>query len=236
MSVPTSPGAGLCYRLTCRGLTQILLNADLEDPVTLSAVRSALPGAVSLVYSDPPWNPGNATYWRTHAGAMPCASYDRFLDAWVSVVAECQARGTTDVLSEWSANDRHRQMALDAVARNLAWRLPLLEQWTVYYGSPGSASVRRPNVLLHFGRMPLTTAPTGMAGEPMTIRACAGLRLAPGSWVVDPCMGKGMTSRMAHYFGWNCVGVEINAKRLAAARAWLRRQGYQEESDGPKEV
>jgi hypothetical protein len=72
-----------------------------------------------------------------------------------------------------------------------------------------------------------------MAGEPMTIRVCAGLQLPPGSVVVDPCMGKGMTSRMAHYFDWDCVGVEINPKRLAKTIEWLGRQGYDVEEEKP---
>jgi hypothetical protein len=214
------------YHCTRGNRTQILLCADLEHPGTLPLLQSLLPPVVRLVYSDPPWNPGNATYWRTHAGREPCANYNRFLDSWCAVVAECIARGGTDIFAEQSTNDRHCAMFMAAVARQPRWSLPLLEQWTVYYGSPGSASVRRPNVLLHFGNTRLSTDPTGMAGEPMTIRTCAGVRATPGACVVDPCMGKGMTSRMAHYFDWDCLGVEINPKRLGVTLEWLKRQGY----------
>jgi hypothetical protein len=204
--------------------------ADLEDSATLPRFIDLIPSAVGFVYSDPPWNPGNATYWRTQAGKDRCESYGQFLDEWVAVVVECIDRGATDVFCEQSFNEKHRGMFLSAVKRSPAWRLRLLEEWTVFYGSPGSASVRRPNTLLHFGSNEIHTDPDGMAGEPMTIRVCAGIDKAPGAWVVDPCMGKGMTSRMAHYFGWNALGVELNPKRLAYTVKWLERQGYEVEA------
>jgi hypothetical protein len=218
-----------CVRGNC---TQILINGDLEDAKTIALFYSIVPDKVRLVYSDPPWNPGNATYWRTHAGVGPCASYDSFLDRWTSVVSKCILQGATDVFTEQSINDKHRDMFISAVQRQESWKLPLVEQWTVFYGSPGSASVRRPNSLLHFGSSLLRTDPQNMAGEPMTLRVCAGISAPPGSWIVDPCIGKGMTSRMAVYFSWNCIGIEINAKRLSVTIEWLKRQGYEVKSHG----
>jgi len=217
------------HHLKYRGLEQTLFELDIESISALTAYQRHLESLEGpfLVYSDPPWNPGNATYWRTHAGKAPCYSYARFLDSWVAIGAECQMRGTLGIFTEQSANPLHKQLLLDAVARHSGWTMPLIEEWTVYYGSPGSQSVRRPNTLLHFGREKLRTDPSGMAGESMTIRACAGLA-QPIRCVIDPCMGKGMTSRMAHYFGWNCIGSEINPKRLEVARRWLRTQGYTE--------
>jgi len=210
-----------------RGCRQVLACHDICSPDAPEVLSRLLDeaGGCDLVYSDPPWNPGNEKYWRNHAGAAEGAGYVAFLEAWCRLVGICIGRGARHVFCEQSENDSHRGMLL-AVAEGSGWGLPLLEQWTVYYGSPGSASVRRPNRLLHFGRERIATDPSGMAGEPMTIRACAGLSLPPGSTVVDVCMGKGMTSRMAHYFGWNCVGTELNPKRLAVTVAWLERQGY----------
>lgn len=214
------------WRCTRGARMQKLACWDLEAADTPAVVTALLPPTCALVYSDPPWNPGNATYWRTHAGLRPCFSYPRFLDAWVAMVALCQERGATHVLTEQSATQGHCQMLHAAIARSTRWSLPFLEDWAVFYGSPGSTSVRRPNRLLHFGAVPLSTDPTGLAGEPMTIRACAGLGLPVGSWVIDPCMGKGMTSRMAHYFDWNCCGTELNPARLAKTLQWLERQAY----------
>lgn len=215
------------YRCMRNGRTQIMLCGDLENIEARDRLISYLPDNVGMVYSDPPWNPGNATYWRTHAKKDPCLSYNAFLDAWCSVVSECISRSANHIFTEQSANEKHCQMLLDAVARNDKWNLPLLEKWTVFYGSPGSISVKRPNILLHFGNEKITTNPEGMAGEPMTTRTCAGVGLKTGSWIVDPCVGKGMTSRQAHYFDWNCVGNELNPDRLEKTLQWLRSQGYE---------
>lgn len=203
--------------------TQILTCADLCSDASVDAITMRLPASIGAVYSDPPWNPGNAQYWRRHAGAALDVDYPMLLTAWHTLVASCCSRGAQHVCCEQSLNRRHRQMFFDAMQ---GWSLPQQGEYTVYYGSPGSASVRRPNTLLHFGYVPLATNPSAMAGEAMTIRTCAGLGLLPGAWIVDPCIGKGMTSRMAHYFGWNCFGTELNAARLAVTCAWLEKQGY----------
>lgn len=208
-----------------RGREQILICGDIEEPSTREALESSMPPLVHTVYSDPPWNPGNATYWRTHAGLGPCESYNRFLDAWCSAASACLKRGASNVFIEQSNHDTHAKMFIDATGRQPSWP-PLQRKWTVYYGSPGSAGCRRPNSLLHFGPSPIETDPEGMAGEPMTIRACAGIGAPVGSWIVDPCIGKGMTSRMAVYFDWNCLGCELNPKRLAVTLGWLEKQGY----------
>lgn len=215
------------YQCVRKDRVQLFLCADLEADDTRGRLESLLPQRCDFVYSDPPWNPGNATYWRTHAGKDPCRDYHRFLDSWVRAVTSCIARGATDVFTEQSSKTVHQNMTHDAISRaGDTWPLPLVEQWEVFYGSPGSASVRYPNALLHYGHERIATDPSGMASEPMTIRVCAGLDFRPGSWVIDPCMGKGMTSRMAVYFDWNCVGVEINQARLDKTLAWLARQGY----------
>ena len=209
-------------------LQQIVGCRDICTPHTVDHYRERLPGLVDLVYSDPPWNPGNEKYWRRHAGIPDTAGYQAFLKAWHAVVAECYARGAMHVLCEQSSNPKHHRMLTD---ERTGWDLPLLETWTVFYGSPSSISCKLPNILMHFGHQKLRTDPAGMAGEAMTIRACAGLNIAPGSWIVDPCLGKGMTSRMAHYFGWNLVGTEIHPARLQKALDWLARMGYEISED-----
>ena len=206
------------YRCTFCDCTQILMCRDLEDPKTLEDYRRLLPNRVRLVYSDPPWNPGNATYWRTHAKMAPCFSYERFLDAFASVVALAADMGAGDILIEQSANIAHSNYLLRAFER-CGISVPLRRRYEVLYSG-------HPNALFHFGLRVLHTDPSGMSGEAMTLRACAGVCAPSGSWVVEPCTGKGMTSRMAHCFGWNLVGSELNQKRLDVTLAWLKRQGY----------
>lgn len=217
------------YYYQCEGAqtTQLMAVADLEEQLHVDRVRDLLPAIVELVYSDPPWNPGNRKYWRTKADADHDGSYGSFLDTWCELVGECiQGRETRHVFTEQSYDDDHRSSFLNTVEWTDAWTLPLQDQFKVFYGSPGSRSRQNPNMLLHFSETPLATDPSGLDGEPMTIRACAGIDADPGATVFDPCIGKGMTSRMALYYQWDCVGTEINPKRLGKTITWLERHDF----------
>lgn len=206
--------------------TQTFRCGDLTDPATLAWYEATLPPRVRLVYSDPPWNPGNATFWRTHAGLGPCESYHAFLRAWCAVVALCIARGCRDVLVEQSAIVRHADLLRAAIAETPGWTLPELSVYPVCYR--GGAKML-PNALLHFGRTQLTGDPSGGHGEAMTrlVFDSLAMPLKAGDVVVDPCMGKGTTSRVAHKVGACVVGSELNSRRLAITTAWLTRRGYE---------
>lgn len=199
------------------GQTQNLIVGDLT--------RGDVPQVdhADIVYSVPPWNPGTEKWWRRDAKAPPSESYEVLLDSWCQCVASINP---CHVLCEQSCNDKHRAMYDNAVSRCSDWKLPLYETWTVFYGSPGSCSCTRPNTLLHYGHKPLTTNPSGMSGEAMVLRAFEGLYLLPEMIVCDPCMGKGMASRMAHFLGCSCAGMEINKHRLDYAIKWLMKRGY----------
>ena len=202
------------------GLTQALALCDIitQGAETVPALVQRVPKCARIVvYSDPPWNPGNEKWWRKHAGVGPPVDYNHLLDAWCRIVA---ALTPEHVFCEQSSIAKHRQFFLDAARRTDGF-LPFLEQWTVFYGPNG----RLPNSLLHFGSEPLRTDPSGMRAEPMTRRVFEGLD-TDGTLIVDPCTGKGMSSRMAHYFGCQFVGTELNAKRLDFSVAWLKKQGY----------
>jgi hypothetical protein len=206
------------------GQTQRLAVADLTrgGVAIFAELLASVSAPVALVYSDPPWSPGNEKWWRRHAGEAPPEDYARLLNAWCWCAAMCNPE---HVLCEQSVNAAHRQLLLDAVSRQLAWNLPLLEHWTVYYGNP-----LRPNVLLHWGNESLVTDPSEMYGEAMTRRVFEGIAGLAGRAVADPCMGLGMTSRMAHRFGQHCIGTELNPKRLERSISWLLRHGYQEQA------
>lgn len=211
------------YTCTLGSLIQRLAVLDLDSADGLVCAIGLLPEVVRLVYSDPPWNPGNATYWRTYAKTgNACASYQAFLDRLVAIYVECQRRGALDVLVEQSIKPEHRSMLVAATHRNPGWTLPYQGHYEVSYSSHP-----RPNALLHWGVSKLTGDPSGLRGEPMTRAAIAGvLPPSDGTWFVDPCMGLGMTSRMAHEFGANCFGTELNPARLAKTIAWLTKRGY----------
>lgn len=197
------------------GQVQRLACADLcTDGVEV--YRSLGSSSVTVVYSDPPWNPGNEKWWRRHAGLEPPDRYDRFLNAWCDCASSCN---TTDIFCEQSVNDKHRGMLLDAIQRCSTWTLPLVEEWTILYGNP-----RRPNKLLHFGKTKLGVDPSGMHGD--SIVSCIFQALPKHTVVADPCMGLGTTSRQAHKYGFNCIGTELNQKRLQRTIDWLIQHNY----------
>jgi hypothetical protein len=176
-----------------------------------------------IVYSDPPWNPGNEKWWRRYAGASEPSDYRNLLDAWCRCVAGCNP---TDIFCEQSINDKHRSMFTQAAERCVEWHLPLLEGWVVCYG-PKSARLQ--NKLLHYGHVPILTDPTGMHGEPMTRCVVDGLGLHDEAAVfIDPCTGLGMTSRQAHLHSADFIGTELNETRLDKTIKWLIKHGYRE--------
>lgn len=201
--------------------------ADLTTEEGVATFRGLVSEAlqpVSLVYSDPPWSPGNEKWWRRHAKLAPPEDYTRLLSGWSRAVQACDAE---HVFVEQSINAEHRRMFTRVAERTPGWALPLLESWEVLYGSP-----KRPNVLLHYGRTPLNADPSGLSGEPMTRLVFDALALPAGSLVADPCMGLGMTARMAVEHDLDVLGTELNPTRLGRTVAWLQRQGYVEE--GPQ--
>lgn len=211
------------YRLG--GQTQTLACADLTrggDTVLCDLVAGR---PVDIVYSDPPWNPGNQKYWRRMAGVVDDAdptrepSYQELLDAWCRAVAALRPR---HVFVEQSAIPRHKSLLLATIERCRPWTLPMRGEWVCRYGHPA-----RDNALLHLTHgEALPTAPSGLSGRQLVRTVFRGVMVGPGSLVVDPCMGLGTTSKTAHEFGADCAGIELNAARLARTTAWLECRGY----------
>jgi len=178
------------------------------------------------IYSDPPWSPGNEKYWRRHAKEMPPNAYDELLDGWCRCVV---AARPAHVFVEQSINDKHSGLLMAAIGRCAGWTWPLVEKWRVRYGAKNKATGERlPNELLHFGPAPIASDPTDLNGEAMTRTVLSGLSL--GGFIADPCTGLGTSSRMAHEFGVDFVGTELNSTRLDRTADWLRRHAYTEAS------
>ena len=204
------------------GLVQRLAVADLTKGGAEKLVSMVPDGRHVVVYGDPPWSAGNEKYWRRYAKEEPPANYSELLDGWCRAAA---ALATRHIFCEQSVNGAHNRLFIDVALGTEGWHFPLLERWTVAYGS---GKAKRPNLLLHFGHDPLTTDPTGMNGPKMTRRVFDGIDWSDSPVVVDPCMGLGMTSRLSHERGVDCVGTELNAKRLDRTIAWLLKKGYVE--------
>lgn len=188
-----------------------------------------LDAACPLVYSDPPWNAANARYWRTHAEILSGpVNWPSFCEVWCRAVAFVNP---CVVYTEQSAVGYHATVMIQAAKR---CGLPSLHStYTVRYGAPVNTSdhiveCRRPNLLCRFATDGWDGDPTGLAGEEMTRHVFTHEPLvarSKGLFVADPCVGKGMTARMAHRFGLRCVGLELNPCRLQVTIDWLVKQG-----------
>lgn len=179
----------------------------------LTAARAALAlqgRRADIVYTDPPWGPGNLQYWRTYNGEHGRPSWPAFLGRLCEVL--------------------HTNTALDGhvfVEMGLRWADNLSDEmarvgrperarWACVYSAGGA---KRPNVLWYSGPG-TTTDPSGLSGVAMTRRALEGV-VAPSALVFDPCCGKGMTARCAVRLGMRFAGVELNPARAAATQRWL---------------
>lgn len=181
--------------------------------ITQGAVSTLMGGErADVVYSDPPWGPGNQQYWHTmrERGAAPRTSWPDFLTAFCSSVAR-HRRPRAPVFVEMGVRWGQDLLAAMAVAG-------LPHHWTqsVLYGSP-----KRPNLLMLFGAY-VDVDVAGMSGEAMTNKALAAC-VRPGHVVLDPCTGLGMTARVTHALSGVFRGCEMNAARLGKTEAWLRR-------------
>lgn len=177
--------------------------------LTAARARLALGGELAdIVYSDPPWGPGNLMYWRTHNGETERPDWRRFLDTFCGVVASSIKPGAhvfVEMGLRW----------VDDLAETMAsLEIHESKRWTCFYGNP-----KLPNVLWYSGPG-TTTDPSGMAGVAMTRTALEGVA-SPGALVFDPCCGKGMTARCALRLGMRFAGVELNPKRAAVTQKWL---------------
>lgn len=203
------------------GMTQRLAVADLANGQG-HVVSTMVPiGANVVVYTDPPWSPGNEKWWRRYADESVPRDYQDLLGGIVETISSV---APSRVFVEQSVNDAHRKLFKGAAGRCSCWGLALMAQWTAYYGNPA-----RPYVLMHYGRSPVGCDPSGLRGEATTRTVFDALGLEPSSWVVDPCTGLGMSSRMADRSGCNFAGTELNPKRLDRTIGWLLKHGYVEQ-------
>jgi len=198
---------------------------DIEDGA-LERLYSLLPERPAMVYSDPPWNAGNARYWRTQAGLGRAVDWETL---WCLIADFTQRTGAPDVWFEMSLSQT--ETWLQIVTPYLP---PLVGLWQVYYGSPPTVGpyihcCGRPNNIARFARHTCVPLPdmTGLKGEAVTNLAFRS-SLTDGACgiVVDPCIGKGMTARMACSHGLTCYGAELNPKRLSVTLAWFEKRGY----------
>lgn len=177
-------------------------NADLA----LGGLRA------DIVYSDPPWGPGNLRYWRTHNGETDAVvNWNQFLRTFCKMVKDSikpDAHVFVEMGVRW----------VDQLAEVMAEHgINELERWTCVYSAQ-----KLPNVLWHAGPHKLTVDPTGLGGVKMTNMVLESVA-QKGALVFDPCCGKGMTARCAVRNGMRFAGVELNPKRAGVTITWLNK-------------
>lgn len=187
-----------------------LLHGDL-----VAGAVGALMGQerADAIYSDPPWGPGNQRYWHTHNGSVPQTDWPAFLAAFCGACATYR-KPDAPVFVEMGLRWVEE---LDAAMERVG--LPRQRRWDTSYGRPA-----HPNALLLYGPrdMPIDLGDS-THGEPVTRTILAEV-VRPGSIVLDPCCGKGMTARHTHLCGGSFRGSELNAKRMEVTASWLRKR------------
>jgi hypothetical protein len=170
-----------------------------------------------VIYSDPPWGPGNQQYWHTmrQRGSVPRTHWLGFLEAFCGACAQFR-RSSSPVFVEMGL-----RWVDDLDAAMLSAGLQKRGQWRIFYGPKRKPL---PNTLSLYGAGPIDVAlPDPPHGEPVT-RAVLAEVVKPGSVVLDPCTGLGMTARITHALGGSFRGSEMNADRMARTEAWLRKR------------
>lgn len=209
------------YTCTLGGLTQRLAVVDLDSDEGVERAIALLPEKVRVVYTDPVWDARIATAFRTGAGLHPCLDFGALMERLASIYQACVDRGSADVFVEHSADPGKHGAFLSAARKCAFGRLPMRHIETAY-GSP-----KRSAALFHFGMRPPSKTLAGLSGPRLVEAALQSIgSTRVGDWVVDPCIGQGMTSRVAHKLGFNCLGTELDPKRLAKTVAWLEKKGY----------
>lgn len=188
----------------------------LGDITTGAVMRIMGADRADVVYSDPPWGPGNQQYWHTYRdrGSVPRTDWPGFLAAFCESVRAARhphAPVFVEMGMRWTAD-------LDAAMNRVGF--PLRREWEITYG-PKSKPL--PLRLALFGPQDIPVDLAGNThGEPVT-REILRAVVTPGAVVLDPCTGLGMTSRWTHRYGGHFRGTEMTERRLAVTEAWLRK-------------
>ncbi len=192
-----------------------LLCGDLTDGAVERLMGDEL---ADVTYTDPPWGQGLLTMFATGAGTTPRLPWPAFLDRLARTVVAHTKQGGPLFIEMGTRWEEDLRWAL--------WREGLvprveLSRWEVTYGG-----LKKPRPSLLFlvgsggGRVVMPDPPHGQA----VTRAALAPFVGPGTVVLDPCTGLGMTARVTVELGGVFRGVELNPARLERTVEWLRRR------------
>lgn len=191
----------------------------LVGDITAGAVAKLMGSEkANVIYSDPPWGPGNQQYWHTmrERGSVPRTNWPGFLAAFCEACAQHRHQNAPVCVEMGVRWVNELDLAMAKVG------LSATKRWTVFYGPK---RMPLPNTLSLYGAaLPSISMPDPPHGEAITLAVLSSV-VMPGSVVLDPCTGLGMTARLTHRLGGSFRGSEMNAGRMARTEAWLRKHG-----------
>jgi hypothetical protein len=168
-----------------------------------SLFEVGLPQKPYLVYADPPWNQGNLSSFHTKAG-LPRPAHT-WLDVYRRIIE--LAAGAPCFIEGGRA--QAEQVA------DICLGEPCYAAWPITYYR------KHPAVLHYCG--PNLDPMMDLAGldDDDTPKMVFASYPAGEADVLDPCSGRGVTSRAAQAAGWPSVNIELHPRRISAALARL---------------
>lgn len=190
-----------------------LFCGDLELPEHRARIiEIANSAGVQLVYTDPPWNAGNAASFRTKAGVPAKVDFPQFLDNIFGICAKIQNH-LFSVCIEGGLAQRELVRSRGEVA-GFIW---MDTHEILYY--------RKHPCLLHCFKSPSgasiqidTSSCDGQDDDytpGLVIEAVKSQTDLKRGVVLDLCMGRGGTAVSAQERGWASVGMELHPRRMA---------------------
>lgn len=172
---------------------------------------------IDLLYCDPPWGNALLNGFRTKAG-LPKATYD-VQHLYIKISSLATSRGIPLYL-EGSKPDSRDGMLIPGTMQfegyDHQWG------WYVTYGKKNA-----PSGLYYSGREPVpeVLVPALTDVNDVNLPGMVMRAYSDRGTVIDPCSGRGVTSREAFRSGWTSVLNELNPHRMSAALSRAEKEG-----------
>lgn len=192
-----------------------LVCGDLEQGDVVRRAVDQLGISPAMGYTDPPYNTNLATGFRTKAGMPAKVQFTNFLEKLIA--AQAVVKG--DFYIEMG-NKTVDQLKL-ALKRAGAG---VYDHWDITYGRTSPAALVRCNwgtSEIGSGLLPMFA---NMDDE-ITPSAAIAASSAEGDYVLDACLGRGLTATTAHKHGRWILGTELHPRRMAVSIERLVKLG-----------
>jgi len=211
------------HLLACGDLTNRDHYRALLTPAMFSFIR------VPLVYVDPPWTQSLLTGFRTKAKAPASdQSLEDFTRTLLEPLSTLPRQPT--ILMEGSAQPKAMDAVLAAV--DTITDLAVRQVWNItYFGD-------KPGLLYWITGHDDPVDPQSLGFHDMddahTPAHAIEAFTEEGNFVLDPCLGRGLTAMTCQALGRRCIGMELNPRRLAVALDTLhKKHGLEIKPSGP---